>query len=69
MQRFAESSCAMFYASDEVVKGDKKMNVMALVPSQEAWEAAKQPQRSIYCLAWPRDGSTTSGSIVPDEDS
>ncbi|ALG12898.1 serine/threonine-protein kinase [Kibdelosporangium phytohabitans] len=68
LQRFAESSCAMFYASDEVVKGDKAMNVTAVIPSPDAW-VAKSPQRSIYCIASPQDGGAMSGSIVPDENS
>nr|CEL16834.1 serine/threonine protein kinase [Kibdelosporangium sp. MJ126-NF4]CTQ91938.1 serine/threonine protein kinase [Kibdelosporangium sp. MJ126-NF4] len=69
LAKFAESSCAMYYASNAVVKGDKPMNVMALVPSQQAWESAKSPQRAIYCVAWPQDNTTMTGSIVPEENS
>ncbi|MFC0108847.1 hypothetical protein [Kibdelosporangium aridum] len=69
LNRYAESSCAMFYNSNEVLKSGKTMNVMAVIPSKEAWDSEKSPQRSIYCIAWPADNSTMTGSIVPDEPS
>ncbi|MCE7007563.1 serine/threonine protein kinase [Kibdelosporangium philippinense] len=68
LDRYAESSCSMFYNSNEVLK-NKAMNVMAVIPSKQAWEAEKAPQRSIYCIAWPADNSAMTGSIVPDETS
>ncbi|WP_037255035.1 serine/threonine-protein kinase [Kibdelosporangium aridum] len=69
LNRYAESACAMFYTSNEVLKSDKTMNVLAVIPSKQAWDSEKSPQRSIYCIAWPTDNSTMTGSIVPDEPS
>jgi eukaryotic-like serine/threonine-protein kinase len=68
LAEYAEASCTLQFASSDVKK-DKAMKYVALVPSQQVWADKSSPPRSIFCVAWPTDGSSMSGTIVADAES
>ncbi len=69
LARFAEEACTMSFNSG-LLKSDKdKMKYMAAIPSEQSWNDSTQPARSIYCLAWTKDNSKVTGSILPKDDS
>ncbi|MBP2323965.1 serine/threonine protein kinase [Kibdelosporangium banguiense] len=68
LAKYAEASCTMQFSSSDVKK-DKTMNYVALVPSQQVWGDKSSPPRSIFCAAWPTDGSSMTGTIVANAES
>jgi eukaryotic-like serine/threonine-protein kinase len=68
LAKYAEASCTMQFSSSDIKK-DKTMNYVALIPSQQVWADKSSPPRSIFCVAWPTDGSAMSGTIVADAES
>jgi serine/threonine protein kinase len=67
--KYAESGCTLTFNSDALKKDRPAMNFMAVIPSEQAWNDPDSPQRSLLCLAWTKDGSSVTGSILPKEDS
>jgi hypothetical protein len=68
LAKFADSACSLTFNSDQVKKPGKEMNYVAIIPSQQAWNDPDGAQRSISCVAWTKDGSTVTGSILPSTD-
>jgi serine/threonine protein kinase len=68
LAEYGKASCTLQFSSSDVKK-DKSMTYIALIPSQQVWADKSSPPRSIFCVAWPTDGSSMSGTIVADADS
>jgi serine/threonine protein kinase len=66
LAKYGESGCALIFNSDKV-KVTTPMYFAAVIPSPAAWTKVSSPQRTINCVAWTKDGSSVTGSIVPKE--
>jgi hypothetical protein len=68
LAEYGKAACAMQFSTSDV-KQVTAMTYIALIPSQQVWADKSSPPRSIFCVAWPTDGSTMTGTIVANADS
>jgi eukaryotic-like serine/threonine-protein kinase len=68
LAEYGKAACAMQFSTSDV-KQVTRMTYIALIPSPQVWADKSSPPRSIFCVAWPTDGSTMTGTIVANADS